>query len=582
MKLAQSLCVLLVLLCAGFPNELQASSAVVISQVYGGGGNAGSTLRTDFVELFNRTSAAVNITGWSIQYASASGSVWDKTTLSGVIPPGGYFLIALANGAGGSVSLQGIDAQGITNLSATQGKIALVGNDVALTGSCPAGIVDFVGYGIVNCAESAPASVLTNTTALLRAGSGCTDADSNATDFVTGSPSPRNSATTPNTSCTAVTIVANSPTVVVTARPTSRTIAPAELYFAHFAQGGGYQTSFTVTNLSNSATTAFIETFSQAGVVIDFTDLSLPAYGSGRVILTAAATLRTGWARVSIAPTAAAVDISAIETIQLFNGAGNLIMEASVPPGQPDTTQRLPVFEKDGFGTGVALLNTGGGVADVTLTLRDAAGLPISTSLVTMSGRNQTAKFVSELFQGVRNFEGSLDVASTQPVASIAVRQNFGSGIFSTLPVASSVPEVYFSPRAGIAARIIQELQTAQTSIDIAIYSFTRNDIGDALIAAKARGVTVRILADSGEAGGVGSEIARLESAGLAVKRTVGGGGGIMHNKVAIVDQRSLVTGSYNWSTAAEESNDENALFMRDPQIVAAYQSAFNGLWRAR
>jgi len=61
------------------------STTVVISQVYGGGGNSGATLKNDFIELYNRGSAAIDVTGWTVQYASTSGSSWDSTVLSGSI-----------------------------------------------------------------------------------------------------------------------------------------------------------------------------------------------------------------------------------------------------------------------------------------------------------------------------------------------------------------------------------------------------------------------------------------------------------------------------------------------------------------
>src|SRR5947208_10063856 len=99
------------------------SSGIVMSQVYGGGGNSGATLRNDFVELFNRGNTAVTVTGWSIQYASATGSSWDRTSLSGVIQPGQYYLVQEAAGSGGSSSLPTADASAGTNLSATDGKV---------------------------------------------------------------------------------------------------------------------------------------------------------------------------------------------------------------------------------------------------------------------------------------------------------------------------------------------------------------------------------------------------------------------------------------------------------------------------
>ncbi|WP_017170590.1 lamin tail domain-containing protein, partial [Xanthomonas phaseoli] len=80
-----------------------ANAQVVISQVYGGGGNSGATLRSDFIELHNIGSAPVSLDGWSVQYASAAGSSWQVTPLAGTVAAGGYYLIKQADGSGGSV-----------------------------------------------------------------------------------------------------------------------------------------------------------------------------------------------------------------------------------------------------------------------------------------------------------------------------------------------------------------------------------------------------------------------------------------------------------------------------------------------
>src|SRR5206468_7941378 len=142
---------------------------------------------------------------------------------------------------------------------------------------------------------------------------------------------------------------------------------------------------------------------------------------------------------------------------------------------------------------------------------------------------------------------------------------------------------VFFSPKAGTSARIVQEINQTLSAIDIAMYSFTRDEIVDALIAAKNRGVTIRILVDSSQADGTGSDIVRLEASGFLLKRTKGGGGGgILHDKYAIFDGRLLVTGSYNWSTNAEENNDENAVFLRNMAVIAAFQTNFDSMWNTR
>jgi hypothetical protein len=174
---------------------------VVVSQVYGGGGNSGATLRSDFIELRNNGASAVSLDGWSVQYASSSGSTWQLTALSGDIAPGGYYLVKQADGAGGSVDLPAPDATGTIAMAASSGKVALVDTVTALSGTCPTGtavVVDFVGYGSANCFEGAAAtSSLSNTTAALRNGDGSVDTDNNSADFTRGAPEPRNSGAEP-------------------------------------------------------------------------------------------------------------------------------------------------------------------------------------------------------------------------------------------------------------------------------------------------------------------------------------------------------------------------------------------------
>lgn len=168
---------------------------VVISEVYGGGGNFGATLKNDFIELYNRTAAAISLNGWSVQYASATGSSWQVTSLSGSIAAGSYYLIREAAGAGGTVDLPPHDASGGIAMAGGAGKVAVLSSTAALTGTCPTGgaIIDFVGYGsTANCFEgSGPTATLSNTTSAQRLNGGATDTNSNAADFTTGTPDPR-------------------------------------------------------------------------------------------------------------------------------------------------------------------------------------------------------------------------------------------------------------------------------------------------------------------------------------------------------------------------------------------------------
>ena len=180
-------------LYAGVPAE----GSIVISQVYGGGGNSGATYRNDFIELFNRGTNPVNVSGWSVQYASASGSTWQVTPLSGTIVPGSYYLIQEAAGTGGGAALPVADATGSIPISVSAGKIALLSNSVSLAVSCAiaaTNVADFVGYGSANCAENGPAEGHSSTTSIRRNFNGCMETENNGTDFSEAAVLPRNGA----------------------------------------------------------------------------------------------------------------------------------------------------------------------------------------------------------------------------------------------------------------------------------------------------------------------------------------------------------------------------------------------------
>ncbi len=183
---------------------LASTQGVVISQIFGGNGNAFSR---DYVELFNRSSGPVDISGWSIQYSSATGtglfSANGITSLNATLQPGQYYLVALAPTAAGA-TLPTVDLAGnsATNLSGSNGKVVLVNTNTGL--ACNGGsticnvtqlaqIVDLVGYGTANFFETSAAPALTSSTALFRAAGGCSDTSNNSLDFTTGAPAPRNS-----------------------------------------------------------------------------------------------------------------------------------------------------------------------------------------------------------------------------------------------------------------------------------------------------------------------------------------------------------------------------------------------------
>jgi hypothetical protein len=184
------------------PAARGASPDLVVSQVFAGGGNASAPYANDFVELFNRGATTVDLSTWSIQYASASGTTWQVTSLSGSLQPGGHYLAQLASSGTVGAPLPTPNATGTSNLAVSGGKVALARGNAPLTcgasaGSCSADILvaDLIGYGSATDYEGGgPAPAISNTTVALRAGDGCTDTDANSSDFAAASPTPRNSA----------------------------------------------------------------------------------------------------------------------------------------------------------------------------------------------------------------------------------------------------------------------------------------------------------------------------------------------------------------------------------------------------
>jgi predicted extracellular nuclease len=239
------------------------SPNIVISQAYGGGGNTGATYRQDFIELFNRGNAAQSLNGWSVQYASATGTSWSVTNLTNVsLQPGQYYLVQQAAGTGGTTNLPTPDATGIIAMSGTAGKVALVNNQTALSGQFPTGtgptIVDFVGYGTTaNGFEgTGPTPAPSNTNSVIRALNGCQDTDQNASDFSTtvafAPGNPRNTASTQNP-CSGGAINLSINDVSVTEGNSGSVTATFTVSLSQPAGAGGV--TFDIATQDNTATT---------------------------------------------------------------------------------------------------------------------------------------------------------------------------------------------------------------------------------------------------------------------------------------------------------------------------------------
>lgn len=151
---------------------------------------------------------------------------------------------------------------------------------------------------------------------------------------------------------------------------------------------------------------------------------------------------------------------------------------------------------------------------------------------------------------------------------------------YRQVTIGDTMVEVYFSPEDDPIDRIVPLVAAAQESIHFMAYSFTTDELADAMLERFRSGVEVRGVMDAQQAGSnIGTEYPRLVDAGLPVR--LDGISGLMHHKVIIIDSEIVVTGSYNFSASAENTNDENVLIMFSADLAAQYEAEFERVFAA-
>lgn len=140
--------------------------------------------------------------------------------------------------------------------------------------------------------------------------------------------------------------------------------------------------------------------------------------------------------------------------------------------------------------------------------------------------------------------------------------------------------KAFFCPEDNCALQLVQEINLSKNSIHAAVYSFTSEKIADAIIAAKKRGVEVKIITDNVQAAGKYSKDEFLKQNGIEIRIKEIEGGGSMHNKFAIIDNSLVATGSFNYTENADERNDENLVFLVNPEIIAEFENEFQEIWQ--
>jgi phosphatidylserine/phosphatidylglycerophosphate/cardiolipin synthase-like enzyme len=191
-----------------------------------------------------------------------------------------------------------------------------------------------------------------------------------------------------------------------------------------------------------------------------------------------------------------------------------------------------------------------------TLTVIFVAGL-IAGALLTYSSATQQSRTTTVTTTLYATHTTTATVAATEKVGAVEV--------------------VCFSRAERCDDLLTGLIRGAKDRIYVAIYSFTSDRLAEALIEARRRGVDVRVVMERREANVTGSEYPRLLGAGVDVR--LDANPGLMHHKFMVIDGEIVVTGSYNWSAAAEERNDENLVVIRDRGVAGAYEREFERIW---
>jgi hypothetical protein len=339
------------LLLLALPLLASAQSAnVVISQLYAAGGNSGATYNQDFVELFNRSTSPVTVTGWTIQYATASGTFGIAYTLNAAtIPAGSYYLVGIGAVGANGATLASNQATTAGGLATTGGKVALAANATAVTyagtNSFSTNAVDVVGYGSATAYEGSAAAPAPAAAAILRAGGGCTDTNDNRADFTSGAVSnPVRNASTASNNCTSPVLVAN----------------PAALSFSAATGQVATGATYTLAGYNLAANALITISSSSASVLVSATgaagsfarSITVAATGSGAlsqpisVQFTAPGTAGTTAATISNSGSGLAATVAVTGTAVMayvWNGSSTSFSNASswtptrpTPPGTAD------------------------------------------------------------------------------------------------------------------------------------------------------------------------------------------------------------------------------------------------------
>jgi phosphatidylserine/phosphatidylglycerophosphate/cardiolipin synthase-like enzyme len=180
------------------------------------------------------------------------------------------------------------------------------------------------------------------------------------------------------------------------------------------------------------------------------------------------------------------------------------------------------------------------------------------------SARTRTHKVKANTTQ-VSNTTNDTSIVSTQT----PIQSTNGSNIQYYFTRANGHPD----------QQLIKIINSATKTLDIAIYSITKDDIVNAIIQDKQKGITVRLMTDriESKSKSESKELALLSNADIPIK--INSHSGLLHMKASIIDDKIVTTGSYNYTNNASTQNDEVLVILNDSSVTQGFESEFNAMW---
>jgi phosphatidylserine/phosphatidylglycerophosphate/cardiolipin synthase-like enzyme len=207
-----------------------------------------------------------------------------------------------------------------------------------------------------------------------------------------------------------------------------------------------------------------------------------------------------------------------------------------------------------------------------------------------IDGREVWTGSMNYTFNGVYRNDNNLVRLESAEIASRFTQEfeeMFVQDRFSALSLASvdsgvmdlegTSVEVLFSPDDHPASRIADAIGAASARIAFLAFSFTSDEIADALVARLRAGVVVQGVMEADQAAGMGSQFDALKEAGVDLR--LDGSPGLLHHKVFVIDGSTVITGSYNFSRSAETTNDENVVIIHSPAVARAFEAEVDRLY---